>query len=180
MDDFMSYINRANMMTSKEILTSFDWEVKFVKIPSAVYWPGELTFQMRLKEVQLPPDLTVDVNKTELRGYSILTPGLVTNSGQFTLNLQDFEDQSITAFLIDYVYKVNNPLTRQSLRKEDLICDVDFYRLNVSRQPVKVCKLRTCLPTAINQGDEQNTEKTPIQATSITFEAQLYWWETLN
>lgn len=177
---YMDFINKAAMMDKKDILSSFDWELVCTSKPKAIYWPGDLIIKGRTTSVELPADLSIENQKSEMRGITLITPGEVINSGTLTLNYQDFEDQAFTAFFLDYAYKSNNPLTRRSLRKEDLVSDWDFYRLNVNRQPVRACRMRTCLVSDGSMGDAQDTEKVNIQKGKLTFDVQLFWWENLN
>lgn len=177
---YMDFINKASMQRKGDILSSFDWELVCITKPKACYYPGDLVIRGRTNSVDLPPDLDVENAKTEMRGYTVLSPGKVTNTGTFSINFQDFEDQAMTAFFLDLIYKTNNPLTRRSLRKEDLVSDWDFYRLNVNREPVRACRMRTCLVSGGTMGDVQDTEKAPIQKGKIDFDIQLYWWENLN
>jgi len=180
--DYMSYITKAHMATRAEVLSSADWEIKFDHIPNAVFWPGELTFEMRAKSVQAPVDLSIINDKVYLRGVELLQPGMIVHSGQITVDLQDLADQNIVSFLVDYFYKAQNPTTLQSLLKEDLYADISLYRLNSSRKAVKALRCKTCLPTAGNLGDAytNNNEKAPLQGHLITWDVQLYWYEVLN
>lgn len=177
---YMDFINQAQAQNKADILSSFDWELRCITKPKAVYYPGDLVIAGRTNSVDLPPDIDIENGNSDMRGYVIKTPGKAKTDGEVTINYQDFEDQAMTAFFLDYAYKSDNPFTHQSLPKEDLASDWDFYRLNVNRQPVRVCRMRTCLVSNGNMGDTQDTTKTPIQKGKITLDVQLYWWENLN
>ena len=156
----MSEITRSNMrMDTQEILTSFDWELEFTHKPNAVFYPGDQTLILRLKNVSLNTDTTNSVLQAQLRGFTVIQSGLTENSGQLTLNFQDFEDQAIAAFLEDWVTKCNTRSTRRSVHKRDLYADITVRRLNSFRKAVREWRCETCLPSSGSPNDQFTAEK---------------------
>lgn len=175
-----SYINEAEMTSKADTLSSFDWELECTSLPKAIYFPGKLVVMGRTNSVSVPADFSVSNGDAAMRGWSSKQVGMSNNSGQLVLNFQDFEDQAVTAFCLDYYYKSNNPLTRRSLRKEDLASDWVFRHLNVNRQPVRTCYMKTCLYSNSDPGETADNQKNPIQSGSLTLDVQLFYWVLNN
>jgi len=175
---YMDYVTRDKIaQKTSQFLTSFDWDLEILTKPSAVYWPGDDVFKVRTSEI-VPTSIIPDhsVISVEIRGFTLLQPGLTINSGDFSITLQDFEDQSILALMIDWVYKCNNPNTRSSYRREDLLMDFNLYRLNSSRKPVFQYIIKGCLPNKLDYSDPMDGTKKEIG--KCTFGCKVEYFES--
>jgi hypothetical protein len=174
MAGFMNRINRNDIKHSNlAFLTTFEWELVITKLPPAIYYPSDDVIQVRLKSVSGLPNYENEVQETNIRGFKLIQSGLTNNgSVDITFTFADFEDQSIEAFFQDYIYKSNDPFTRKSLHRRDLMMDCELYRLNVNREPVSKWILEGGLPTSADIKDEFTSEMTLIdeKTLSVKFE----------
>ena len=181
MAGYMDLINKDSMIDrTTQLLTSFEWDLTFKTWPPAVFCPGQSIFRIRTTGIEPPkwPDNTPI--SAQLHGFRVIQSGLTENTGTFTINYQDFEDQSLVAFFLDWTYKSCDPATRSGYRNEDLMSDIILYRLNSSRKATKMWKCMGCLPANVNHNDAMNSDKTPIGDGTISLEVEYYEIKLLN
>ena len=191
MELVMSFMDQVNYNAVKhenlEVLTSFDWEIEITQKPNAVFWPDDTEWKSRLKSIQFSYDLGNQPISVELRGgYKVRQPGQtkVPSDVAVTIEMQDFEDQLLAAWLLDWVLKCQSITTRRSLHKKDLICpQINVYRLNSSRTPVKQWTMYNCLPNGnatLNDTTFTPDQKNALQATKISLIAEFTDFKLLN
>jgi hypothetical protein len=151
-DSYMSYVTRDQIVGSNgQKLTTFDWDFKITKSANdEVYSPGEQLTKARISSITGIPFMPEYQGNlpTEIRGFKMIQPGFTNNyGGQCTITIEDFEDQSMTAFIMDWLWKCNNPANHASYHKKQLAWDkLELFRLNSSREPVFKVTLYTVLP----------------------------------
>lgn len=181
---WMDYLNKDNMLSmSNEVRTSFEWEAVLVKPPRGFYCPPDHLFRYRTKAVS-----GLEVPKSaptwaDMRGnYRVGLPGLTTitlDSVSFTL--VEFEDLSFTTFLTDAMTAYNDPKTRTSLRRKDLVMDWQFFALSQDRVPLMRWSLYNCFISDFTLPlDFSGTERSPQYEVSMSLACEYYEFDTLN
>lgn len=182
MGGFMDKIKRSEMkMGYQEVLTSFEWELKFVTKPAAVYYPGDDIIAVRLKDVNLSAPSQNELMNIAMRGgHTLKQAGLTSNTGTCELVFQDFEDQAVTAFIEDWITKMNSRDTRRGAHKRDLYADITLTRLNSFRKSVKEWVMEGCLPDSGNYGDQFSSEKSPLGNVTLSLAVEWFTTKLLN
>jgi hypothetical protein len=188
MSEYMSYVNRSSIAANtNQMLTSYDWDITIeTGTDFKVYYPGDLTFKTRLMDISginplYSTDAPLDVM---IRGFKIHQNSFTSNvPGTITLHLQDFEDQSITGMLLDWIIKYNDPATHISFNKSAVMWkSFTAYRLNNTRQPVYSIKIYNLLPSqgTGNDYDQFTGEKAKLGDIRLSLEAEYYEVKLLN
>ena len=166
----MERIKRSDIKSNnKEMLTSYHWDLVITKVPNAIYYPGDPIIQVRLKEVSGLPDRSPATLETKIRGFTLYQPGQMDNNAAgVVFTFADFEDQTIEAFILDYIYKSDNPSDHRSLHKQDLIMSCELFRLNSALEPVNKWILETGLITGSTLPNNYTSEKTILEGHAIT------------
>ncbi len=182
---YMDYLTRDKMAkTNLQVLTTFDWDFKITPHkPGIVYMPDHELIRVRTTGISgcnpIPDVSIMDVN---LRGYMVQQPGLCSTVPQpISIQLQDFEDQALTAWMINWLMKMNNLDNLASYRREDLFCDIEIYQLNSSRVPVHKFLYYNCLPQNPNGNlSDFGPDKNPLGMMAINIKAESYKHTLLN
>lgn len=169
----MSYLNRNALVSpSNQVLTTFDWDFD-ITFPAnyAPYHPPIETIRQRILSIDgikfIPDPVLLDI---KLRGgVTMLQAGLTENKpGSLTLMLQDFEDQSMTIWALDWTKKLNDWRTRKSYRKESVYIDMTIYQLNSDREAVFQWNYMTGLLDAGEFGSPAKADKDALTGQSMT------------
>lgn len=140
---FLNSVNRSTYDNNREFLTTGLWDIKFTKIPAAVYFPGNETIASRILSVDAPNPMVAKLLEYNHRDFVKIQPSArVPRNGEVTLTFTDFEDQSIVAWINNWAYSQSDPETNMGYRSEYLKCDLILTRLNTSGNPVNeiTCK----------------------------------------
>ena len=181
---WMDYLNKDNMLSmNNEVRSSFEWEAILVKPPRGFYCPPDHKFRVGTKGIAGLEVPKSTIGWAEMRGnYRVGLPGLTTVTlDAVSFTLVDFEDLSFTTFLSDAMTAYNDPKTRQSLRRKDLVMDWQFFSLSQDRVPLMRWSLYNCyimdftLPL-----DMSGTERTPQYEVNMTIGCEFYEFDTLN
>jgi len=166
-----------------EVETSFNWDLRFITKPTGVYLPPDVTLLVRSKSCT-PPSAGVTNTPVEAEvggGYKVRQPGMNEyTDGTFTLDVQDFIDQSVEYAFRNLLYEYDRPLDRTSKPKAECLWDADLYQLDSQDRPVKVYHMLDCLLTVMDKTDTMNSAKAQGGAITLTWTAQLYYIEQLN
>jgi hypothetical protein len=179
----MDYLTRDNMAKNNlQVLTSFDWDFTINFKNTIMYHPNIDIIRLRATAVNgISYELDHTPIEVNMRGFTIQQPGLTVNKpGALTLNLQDFEDQALRIWLIDWVNRCNSPANRMSARREDLMVDMTFWQLNSNRQRVFEYKYENCLPTGSSIDDSFSSEKNVNGKISLIVQAEYIKLTPLN
>lgn len=182
---YMDHINRYKVGgNNADILDQFNWDLIILSTPKAVYWPGNELFKSRLKKIGgLPSEISVEVNEVEgPGGFKILAPGDNTSGNlvSITLDFLDYEDCSIAFFGKDWSDKCQDPITKISRPKAELVMDIQVLQLNNARKPVKQWTLYNGIIESINTNESFDSKKNPNGAVSINIKFEWYKIEYLN
>lgn len=183
MGSMNTMINRANMaMQGEQVLTTYDWEFEFQNWGPALYQPAELVYFTRAKSITgLNPLPQVNLIEINLRGYTLLQPGLVQTKPQdITINFQDFEDMTIRIWLWDWLLKMNSLTSTASYRREDLFVDLNIYQLNSSQQRVFKYAYQNCLPNTPSEAVDLTEQKDKLGDVSMTIASEFMLPTPLN
>jgi hypothetical protein len=147
----MDYITRAQMQHKNlQALTSFDWEFNIDFSTYVGFHPPMSVIRTATNGIQCQPGLVPQVAPMTipLRGFSIQQPGLSDEQAQYTVTLamQDFEDQSLLAWMYDWTNRCNSVINKASYRRESVFVDVDVLQLNSTRVRVLQLHYYNCLP----------------------------------
>lgn len=166
-----------------QALTTLDWEFQIDYVGQAMYQPNFQTVFIRTTAVSgLRTVPSVSLLDVQLRGYSLLQPGIVTTKPEpVSLTVQDLEDQTVVTWMWDWANKMSNMANLASYRREDLFANITFWQLNSSRQKVFEFKYFNCLPdTSGITGYDFSNEKNIQQPLTIAFQAEYMEPKPLN
>lgn len=175
----MDFLRRQNMsQRSRQFLTTYDWEFLIDFSNYKFYHPAMNTLKLQTKEISgVDPTLNTSILTTDIRGFRIQQPGMTNNyeKATFTINLADFEDQTIKYWMLDWQNKMDSLTTHASYRREDLFVDAYVWRLNGNQQKVWEMHYINCLPQTTAYNDPYNGEKQLVGAdgTSIAFQGEM-------
>lgn len=176
MAEDMSYLTREKLsVRTQQALTSYDWDFKIDFTNYVGYHPDMETIQLRATDLtNVNPTLTTSVLEVKMRGYTLIQPGMTDNhvNATFGINLQDFEDQSLKAWFLDWQNKMDSLTTHKSYRREDLMVDCYVWRLNSDRQKVWEMHYINCLPRETSWVDDYNSDKQAVGKSTITIIAE--------
>lgn len=143
---YLSWKNRLNVTNNLgDIPSQFLWEFQITRVPPVIYYPGRDVIIQRV--ISCTPPATGGINNVaeQLHGCIILQPGDVGRGGRFQAEIQDFEDLSITKMFQDWRDKIQDPETKATLPKAQLVMDMILYQLSKSGNPIKSWTMSTGL-----------------------------------
>lgn len=173
---YMDYVTRDSMANQNlQVLYSGDWDFEIKpKKDTLLSMPAKKIYQVRTKGIQGLKQLpTVQVNPIQLRGFTLLQPGLVqTKPDNITFDVQDFEDTTLVTWLWDWHQKMCNIKNLYGHRRDELKCDITITQLNSDRQPVWIYEYQDCLPEGSDFVVTFDSEKNALGTGSITFNSE--------
>lgn len=146
---------------NKEFLRGDMWELKFITVPTIVYYPGDDLINARLNSVQVGIDYSATgIDKRMRGGWTISQRTSQNTSGTITLQFVDREDTAITYWVTDWRNRIADPEVRYSFRKNDLVADIKLTITNSSRIAVKELTFLNCQfqDAPINENGEEASE----------------------
>lgn len=159
----MDYLRRQNIsQRNRQFLTSYDWELWIDFSNYKFYHPTMNTLILQTKAIQnVNPTLTHSLLETDIRGFHYIQPGMTDNkaNANFTLELADFDDQSLKYWFLDWQNKMDSSTTHASYRREDLMVNCYVWRLNGNRQKVWQMEYINCLPDTTSYSDVYDGNK---------------------
>jgi len=177
---YRAQVNRANVGNNNgEILNKFNWDLEVTKRPAIVYWPGDMVYFNRLKDISGLPDDQVSIEDVEVGGgFTITQTGDSANRQpvEVTFNFQDYEDSTIGYLVHDWKIKIQDPVTRRSFRKADLVADMVAYQLNTDLIPVKAWYLYNGMISSGSTNDDSFTNKKEISG-QVNMAVKFEWWD---
>ena len=181
--DPMGRINRDQIKNSnRELLDAYNWSIQITKFPGAVYNPGTDLIDLRANAVTVNSEelLATNILKIEHRKFPINQPGVASKGGSVTLDFTDFEDQSITGWLTDYVSKHSNKYDSRTIPKGGLLIDLELFELNTQRKAVRKITCESGLIQSANIDFTMGSESAPKQKQTVTFVFEFMVVELLN
>lgn len=183
----MDYITRSQMLhKNQQVLTSFDWDFDIDFSNYVGYHPPIDFIKRSVTSISGDCDNplpTLQLMQIPLRGFTLHQPGL-TDQGSYpspiTLTAQDFEDQSLFAWMYDWLNRCNSVQNRASYRRESLFVDMDLWRLNSTRVRVLQIHYYNCLPIQPAYGNQFNDQKQPVGQMNITLQPEWRLVTALN
>lgn len=175
----MDYIRRQNIsQRNRQFLTSYDWRIYLDFSNYKFYHPDMQTIELGLGDITgVDPTLENTPLTHEIRGFLIQQPGMTNNHAKnsITINLADFEDQTMKYWFLDWQNKMDSLTTHAAYRREDLMVDLYVWRLNSNQQKVWEMHYINCLPSATTYNDsyESNSKNLVGQNSSITLQAEM-------
>lgn len=175
----MDYLRRQNMsQRPRQFLTTYDWEFEIDFSQYKFYHPPMNTLRLQAKSiVGIDPTLTNTLLTTEIRGFRFQQAGMTNNyeKASFTLQLADFEDQTVKYWFLDWQNKMDSLTTHTGYRREDLMVDCYIWRLNNALQKVWEMHYINCLPSQTQYDDQYTGDKQLVGAdgTSITIQGEM-------
>jgi hypothetical protein len=173
------YIRRQNIsIRNRQFLTTYDWamDVDFSQYP--FYHPNIESLRLRTKDLSgINPTLEHNLISNTVHGYKLLQPGWTntTANTDITLNLVDWEDQSIKYWFLDWQNKCDSITTHTGYRREDLMIDLYVWRLNSNQQKVWEMHYINCLPKTTQYQDTyetNNKQAVGFDGVSLAIEAE--------
>jgi len=159
----MDYLVREKMsVRSQQKLNAGDWDFLIDFSGYVGYHPDMEVIQVRTTALTgVNPTLTTSIIDTPMRGFHVHQPGFTDNhaNAQFTINLEDFEDQSIKLWFLDWQNKMDSLTTHKALHRKDLMVDMYVWRLNVDRQRVWEMHYVNCLPNTTDWSDDYSINR---------------------
>lgn len=154
----------------KEFLWQHNWDIEIPVPPKAVYWLDTDILRARTSGLEFTiskePMAKAEVN---IRGFKIVQTAGYDSSGQLTLRLLDYEDQSSFAILQTFLQAVGANEFKFHFRKEDyIIRQLSVYFLNTTRDAVR----RYDFYTLVFTGGDYDTE-TPTEPSDVRKEITL-------
>jgi len=144
-NDQLNYINYDTLSQErKEFLRSDLWDFEWTKPCNAVYFPGNAFVKARTKSVNPSLNSSITQLTATIRNFNIYQSVYSgTTEGTISIEYQDFEDQSIMAWLDDWREKLGDRENRYTFRKEDTCAEAKLTMFNSSRKPIRIYTLRT-------------------------------------
>ena len=185
MADFMDVMKRSNIRnstTTAEIITSYEWDFQFTKVPGLWGNVGDAAvskfldlYRCRTDSVAVPEEPQQTPVVVGIRGHQFSQPGLSANYGQFSFVLQDFADTGIQKNLLQLQYAMSMPETKEmKSNSNDFFFDCNFYQLNSERQLIKKWVCKDCLLLLANVTDTMNSTKSAVGQISVAFSTDFY------
>lgn len=141
---YLSWKNYTSVSNNLgDIPSSFLWEFQITKVPSVIYYPGRDLLIQRVIACQPPQLSAIGTTQEFIHGNAILQPGDVGRAGRFTAEIQDFEDLSISKMFQDWRDKIQDPETKATLPKAQLVMDMILYQLSKTGVPIKSWTMKT-------------------------------------
>ena len=176
-NDMLNYLNYGNMIDgTRELLTSDKWDWEILEPPAAVYFPGMDFIKRRAKQIEgINVSSTFNhepVSAGEIRGFELpAQPGQIKMKNvDITVQLTDYEDQTIYVWLTDWAFKCCDPYTQKSYRARDVRSRNKYYRLNALNQPVRSWVQEHCIISGYTTEDAMDGGKETLgESSSITF-----------
>lgn len=177
---YMTYENAKN--DNKEVETSFNWDINFIKKPTGVYLPPDLVIKLRILSVEPPTFSMGGVQPVQIGGgwVSLMPAQNDYTSGSFGLQVQDFIDQSVEYAFRELAYEYDRPKDRTAKPKSELLWDVDIFQLDSQDRPIKKYILRDALLSGFTKADAMDTSKTPGGMVQLQWAAGIWWIEQMN
>lgn len=181
----LGYMNYEQIKeNSGQFMTNIFWDVDFVEMAPAVYFPGKDFLRTRCISAQVNlDDGEMETIRTEIRGFQIIAPaGSKAHGGTLTLQLQDFDDQSITTWLWDWYCKVRDPKTNYMFHTNDVKAPLLILtQYNNQRIPLKRWVCRGLAPNNVGEwtnfqgasGDPEDTGKVSVTFTVENMKLEL-------
>ena len=181
----LNYINYDTLAQEKrEFLSSNLWDFEWTKPCNAVYFPGQEFVRARTKSVN--PQFTGSIGQMSavIRNYTIYQAVFSgTTEGTLTFEFQDFEDQSIMAWLDDWRQKLGDRSNKFAFRKEDTSAEGKLTLFNSSRKAIRTYTFRCIQPqdistTGLYSPSLTSDDPTDLGSISATFHfehAEITW-----
>lgn len=168
----MDYLRRSNIsLVNRQFLTTYDWSLYIDFSKYKFYHPPMQTLLLQTKAINnVDPTLTNNLLQTEIRGFRVQQAGMTNNydKANFSLDLADFEDQSIKYWFLEWQNKMDSLTTHAGYRREDLMVDCYVWRLNSNQQKVWEMKYINCLPESTSYSDQYTSDKQLSGADGVT------------
>lgn len=183
---FMDVMKRSrirNTETTAEIITSYEWDFRFTKVPGL--WggdnPSESTrkymelFRCRTDSVTTPEEPVNQPVSVMIRGHQFSQPGMSNNFGTFGFILQDFADTGIQKDLMALQYAMSLPNTKGMKDAANrFFFDGELYQLNPERKLIKKWVVKDCLLIQAQVQDAMNSSKAAVGQTNVSFSTDFY------
>ena len=182
-------IKRSDIVggTTREFLTSYDWNFNFTKVPEIFSTAASVerllneTLLYRTDSVTVPEDPVAERVQVVIHGHSFSQPGLVPNYGTFGFQVQDFADAQIQAFFTRFAYLTCDPLTKAMKGYANQFkFNCKITQLDSQRNPIKVWNCKDCLVSTANVNDILDGTKTIVGGIAIVFTSDCYTIEYFN
>ena len=186
-NSFMDVMKRSKIRvvdTTSELITSYEWDFRFTKIPQ-VWANGELSnetvkrymelFRCRTNSVVVPEEPQQTPVSVMIRGHQFSQPGMSNNFGQFSFVLQDFADTGIQKELIALQYAMSLPNSKgMKAPANKFFFNCELFQLDSERRMIKKWICTDCLLILANVVDTMDSSKTAVGQTSVAFSTDFY------
>lgn len=171
----MDYLTHEQLsVLEQQALTSYDWDFEIDWSRYVGYHPDAKTVHMRTLEITgVDGSIQTEVKTIEMRGFTLLQAGKTQNKpADFTLSFQDFEDQSLKAWFLDWQNKMDSLATHRAYRRSDLMVDFYIYRLDSSLRRVWQWHYFNCLPNTTTYAEAFDGNKEPQGKCSVVITSE--------
>lgn len=134
---FRKYINYYDITNKNlELSKTFFWEMELNRLPTAIYWPEDSIFKVRLQSVEVPQIPKIpDLIEVKLFNFKIRDYGLPENNYEFTLKFQDFQDNICNYTFSQMAYRICNPITLIGVLRNEMLVSGILYKLDSRHNP---------------------------------------------
>jgi hypothetical protein len=161
----------------KEFMLSNMWQMFFIKVPRAVYYPGDDLINMRLKSANPAFDNAVATIDVSIHGFQLSQATRQHTFGTIALTLHDRVDQGISAWVDDWKQKESDRNTQFTYKKEDVVADIRLLMFDNQRIPIREFFMYTCLPTDAALNESAFTDEDPADISDVTLNLKFEHYE---
>lgn len=177
--------NKIRNVNTAPMLSSFEWAFEFTSLPgitdtTSVEKMNEL-FMGRATSVTVPADPSDAPMSVMIHGHVFSQVGLTPHNGSFSISFQDFADLKIQKYFTKLRYTATDPITKATLgQPNNYFFDCRIYRLDPTRNIVKVWKCIDCLCITCDADDSMTSDKSPVGGCTVGFTCDLFTTEFLD
>lgn len=177
--------DKIRNVNTAPLLSSFEWAFEFKTLPGITSTDNIKTmndlFMGRATSVTVPADPSDAPMSVMIHGHVFSQVGLTPHNGSFSISFQDFADLRIQKYFTKLRYIATDPVTKATVgQPNNYFFDCVIYRLDPTRNIVKVWKCVDCLCITCDADDSMTSDKSPVGGCTVGFTCDLFTTEFLD